>query len=137
MSAGAPTISGTARAGSALTAATGGVFDADGLDDAVFSDQWNAYGTAIDGATVSSCTLTEGVEGPAITVTVTFADDAGHEESLTSAATAAVVWAAYKASSDRPRSAARGVAPPRKTARPSLLPWLGAPLGPVWGKIDI
>ena len=90
ISAGAPTISGTARVGSALTAATGGVFDADGLENAVFSYQWNADGTAIEGATASTYTPTEGDEGKAITVTVTFTDDAGHEESLTSAATAAV-----------------------------------------------
>ena len=44
----------------------------------------------VDGATGSSHTLTSSEEGQTVQVRVTFTDDAGNEESLTSAATAAV-----------------------------------------------
>ena len=89
-SAGAPTVSGTAAVSQTLTAATSGIFDADGLDDAVFSYQWLADGEEISGATGSSYELQSGDEGKAIKVRVSFTDDAGFEESLTSAATASV-----------------------------------------------
>ena len=87
---GAPTISGTAQVTETLTADTSGIADEDGLDDATFSYQWLAGGVDIQGATASAHTLTGADEGKAITVQVSFTDDAGHEESLTSTATAAV-----------------------------------------------
>ena len=85
---GAPTITGTAQVGETLTADTSGV--ADGLSNASFSYQWQADDVEIAGATASTYTLADADEGKAISVAVSFTDDAGNEESLTSAATAAV-----------------------------------------------
>ena len=90
---GQPTISGTAQVGEELRAATAEIADADGLANASFSYQWLADDTAIEGATGARYTLTDGEEGKAIKVRVTFTDDAGHKETLTSAATAAAVQA--------------------------------------------
>ena len=87
---GAPTISGTAQVDETLTANTSGIADADGLANATFSYQWIAGGTDIDGATGSSRTLTSSEEGQTIQVRVTFTDDDGFSESLTSEATETV-----------------------------------------------
>ena len=87
---GAPTISGTVQVGETLTADTSGIADADGLANAAFTYQWIAGGMDIAGETVAAYTLTEEDQGMAIQVWVTFTDDAGNEESLTSAATPAV-----------------------------------------------
>ena len=87
---GAPTITGTAQVGETLTAETSGIADEDGLDNASFSYQWQADGADISGATGETYTLADADEGKAISVTVSFTDDGGNEESLTSAASAAV-----------------------------------------------
>ncbi len=87
---GLPTISGTAQVGETLTADTSGIADEDGLDNVSYSYQWAADGEDIAGATDSTYTLADADEGKAISVTVSFTDDAGNEESVTSAATAAV-----------------------------------------------
>ena len=87
---GAPRISGTAQVGETLTADTSCIKDTDGLENATFSYQWRADGTAIQGATDASYTLVEVDEGKAIRVRVSFTDDAGNDETLTSAATGAV-----------------------------------------------
>ena len=87
---GAPTISGTAQVGETLTADTSDIADADGLSGATFSYQWLADDTEIAGATSSTYTLTDSEESKVITVQVSFTDDADNEETLTSAATAAV-----------------------------------------------
>ena len=88
---GAPTISGTAEVGETLTADTSGIADTDGLDNVSFSYQWlSSRDTAISGATGSTYTLVSTDLGKIIKVKVTFTDDEGNEESLTSAATAAV-----------------------------------------------
>ena len=87
---GAPTITGTAQVAETLTADTSGIADADGLDNATFNYQWLAGNAHIAGATGSSYTLVSGDMGKAIKVRVSFTDDAGNEETLTSAATAAV-----------------------------------------------
>ncbi len=87
---GAPTISGTAQVGETLTAYTSGVVDADGLSNVQYDYQWLADDAAIAGATGSTYTLADTDEGKATTVQVTFTDDAGNDEALTSAATAAV-----------------------------------------------
>ena len=87
---GDPAINGTPRVGETLTADTSGIRDADGLTNATYRYQWTAGGSDIDGATGSSHTLTSSEEGQTVQVRVTFTDDAGNEESLTSAATAAV-----------------------------------------------
>ena len=86
---GDPTISGTVQVGETLTADTSGIFDADRLTGATFSYQWvsyngNAY-TDIRGATDSTYTLVSADEGKAFKVRVSFTDDAGYKESLTSA----------------------------------------------------
>ena len=91
---GAPTIRGTMQAGETLTAAVSGIDDADGLDGAVFTYQWIATGGSSDadiaGATSATYTLVAADVGQTIRVRVSFTDDAGHAERLTSAATAAV-----------------------------------------------
>ena len=87
---GAPTISGTAQVGETLTAHTKGISDEDGLTDAVFGYQWLADDADIQGETASTYTLVTDDVGKAIKVRVSFTDDATHEETLTSAATAAV-----------------------------------------------
>ena len=87
---GAPRIQGDPDVGETLSADTTVISDADGLNNAVFEYQWLADDTEIDGAAGSTHTLTSGDAGKAITVRVDFTDDAGNEELLTSAATAAV-----------------------------------------------
>ncbi len=87
---GAPTISGTAQVGETLTAGTSGIEDTDGLDNAAFTYQWLADDTQITGATGSTYTLADADEGKSISVRVSFSDDAGNEETLTSEATDAV-----------------------------------------------
>ena len=84
---GAPTISGTAQVGETLTADTSGIADADGLTNVSYSYQWLAGDAAIQGATGSSHTLADSDAGKAIRVTASFTDDAGSDETLTSAAT--------------------------------------------------
>ena len=91
---GLPAIAGTPRVGETLEASADGIADADGLTGAAFAWQWLAHdGTAespIAGAASSSYTLTESEAGKTVRVRVTFTDDAGTEETLASAATAAV-----------------------------------------------
>ena len=73
-----------------LTADTSGIADSDGLNDAVFEYQWLADDVGIDGATASTYAPSGAQVGKTIQVRVTFEDDAGNEESLTSAPTAQV-----------------------------------------------
>ena len=91
---GAPGISGTALVGETFTADTSGIADEDGMDSASFSYQWisNYAGTdsEIDGATGSTYTVATDDVGKTVRVRVSFTDDRGHRESLTSAATASV-----------------------------------------------
>ena len=87
---GAPTISGTAQVGETLTANTSGIADADGLSNVQYEYQWLADDAEIAGATNATYTLAAEDEGKAIKVEVTFTDDAGNGEALTSAATDAV-----------------------------------------------
>ena len=89
---GLPTISGTAQVSRTLTVDTSGIADADGLINVTYSYQWLTTRDAeIQGATRSTYTVQESDDGKTIKVRVTFTDDAGNEESLTSAATAEVV----------------------------------------------
>ena len=85
-----PPSPGSSRLGETLTAETTGIADADGLDNAVFSYQWLADDADISGATGKTYALTEADEGKTVKVQVSFTDDAGNEETLTSAATDAV-----------------------------------------------
>ena len=93
---GAPAITGTAQVGETLTVDTSGIADEDGLENAAFSYQWLADGTAISGATANAYTPVGADEGNAITVQVNFTDDAGNDETLTSAPTDAVAAAEPK-----------------------------------------
>ena len=101
---GAPTISGTAHVGETLTAGTTAISDADGLDDDTFEYQWIANDGAADaeisGATGRTYTLVDADEGKTIEVRVSFTDEAGNAESLTSAATAVVTAAPSSISED-------------------------------------
>ena len=87
---GAPAIAGTARVGETLTASTTSMADLDGLTNATFTYRWLADDIEIGGAAGSSYTLVAADRGKAIKVRVSFADDRGNAESLTSAATATV-----------------------------------------------
>ena len=87
---GAPTITGKAQVGETLTADVSGISDDDGLSNAVFSYQWQADDSNISGATGETYTLADAEEGKAVSVKVSFTDDAGNAETLTSAATATV-----------------------------------------------
>ena len=88
---GAPTITGTAQVGQTLTASTTGISDSDGLTNVTYSYQWLADDTEIDGATSSTYTVQSSDNGKVIKVRVTFRDDEGTRESLTSTGTSAVV----------------------------------------------
>ena len=80
--------------GETLTANTTGIADSDGLTRATFAYQWLADDADITDATGSTYTPAAIDAGKAVKVRVTFTDDAGNEESLTSAATSAVEAAA-------------------------------------------
>ena len=84
--------------GQTLTAATTGITDADGLTSPTYTYQWiRVDGTdEADIASANSSTYTLGAAdlGTTLKVRVTFADDLGHTETLTSAATATVGAAA-------------------------------------------
>ena len=91
---GAPTISGAAQVGETLTADTSGITDADGLSNATFIYQWlGSRDTEVQGAASATYTLVAEDEGKTIKVRVTFTDDAGNNETLTSAPTAVVAAA--------------------------------------------
>ena len=90
---GQPTISGTVQVGETLTADTSGIADADGLTSVAYRYQWLADGADIAGATAGTYTLVDADEGAAVKVRVSFTDDAGNEETLTSAATDTVSFA--------------------------------------------
>ena len=91
---GAPSISRTALVGQTLTADTSGIADSDGLTVVSYSYQWISYDSSSDSnpadATGSKCTLVAANTGKSIKLRVTFTDDAGNAESLTSAATAVI-----------------------------------------------
>ena len=110
---GIPTITGTAQVGETLTAGTSGISDEDGLTNATFSYQWvrNDGGTdaEIQGATDSTYDLSDADVGKTVKVRVSFTDDAGNKETLTSAATAEVAA--------RPNSPATGAPAIRGTVQ--------------------
>ena len=79
----APTISGTAQVGQTLTADKSGIADADGLSNVQYEYQWLADDADISGAINTTYTPVTADEGKAIKVRVSFADNAGNEETLT------------------------------------------------------
>ena len=100
--AGLPTISGTPQVEQTLTADTSSITDEDGLTNVSYSYQWIAGGSDISGATGTSYTLTASEQGQTIQVRVTFSDDAGNEETLTSVATVAVAAAPNREATGAP-----------------------------------
>ena len=92
---GVPTISGTLQVDQTLTADVTGIADEDGLDNATFTYQWvrgdGGPDTNIQDATGSSYTLVSEDEGNTIMVMVSFTDNAGNVETLTSDPTEEVV----------------------------------------------
>ncbi|WP_181127045.1 MULTISPECIES: S8 family serine peptidase [unclassified Rathayibacter] len=81
-----PTITGSARVGSVLTATTGTW----GPAPVALAYQWKANGTVLSGATASTYTPTSGTVGKTITVTVTGTKTGYTTTARTSTATAAV-----------------------------------------------
>ena len=105
---GAPTFGGTARVGEVLAASVEGIEDADGLGGVTFGYQWlsndGTADTPIEGATGATYTVAATDVGRMLTVRVTFTDERGTEETLTSAPTAAVAGAFTARVADVPES---------------------------------
>ena len=91
---GLPEIAGTAEVGEELTASVDAIADADGTDNATFAYQWLAndgtQDTDIEGATGPTHEVAPEQAGQTLKVRVTFTDDKGTEETLTSAPTETV-----------------------------------------------
>ena len=89
---GRPAITGTAQAGETLTADTSGISDADGMESSSFAYQWlrvaDGSDAEIDEATAATYTVADDDVGNSLKVRVSFTDDEGNDESLTSAAVA-------------------------------------------------
>ena len=103
---GMPTIAGLAQVGETLTANTSGIADDDGLQNASFIYQWmRSYGHTYEdlpGETLPSYTIDDDDAGRTLRVRVKFLDDAGNEESLTSAPTTAVMARPNRAATGAP-----------------------------------
>ena len=87
---GLPAIRGTVQAGRTLTTDTSGINDADGLTSVSYSYQWIRSDADMRDATGSTYTVSEEDVGRTIKVRVSFTDDMGNQESLTSEATTEV-----------------------------------------------
>ena len=91
---GAPAIAGTLQVGMDLTASAGTIADADGLTRAIYSYQWiqveGGTETDISGAMSATYTLLPADLGKTLKVRASFIDNAGFDESRTSAETATV-----------------------------------------------
>ena len=114
---GVPAIDGTPLAGETLTATTTAIADEDGMTNAVFAYQWVRQDTDIAGATAQTYEVTGDDVGKPLKVRVTFTDDAGNEESLTSNAVVAA-----------PLLPPIGVAPPENTPATGSPAVQGTPL---------
>ena len=101
---GLPAVTGTPQVGETLTADTSAIDDADGLTNATFEYQWLHNQSVVDantgtsyyinvempGETGSTYTLAPADKGRTFAVRVSFSDDRGHSESLTSGNTVIV-----------------------------------------------
>ena len=91
---GAPTIIGTLKVDEIVRADTSGIEDADGLSNVSFSYEWIRYNGNRDeveqGDIEQAYRLLENDQGERMKVRVSFTDDAGNSESLTSEPTALV-----------------------------------------------
>ena len=85
---GLPLIQGTIRENQTLTANTSAINDADGLG--AFSYQWLRNGSAISGATNSNYATEDADVGTNLSVQISYTDNQGTTETLTSASTTAV-----------------------------------------------
>ena len=87
---GQPTISGTAQVGEDLSASVSGISDGNGLTTVSYSYQWlrgetaSAAGEDISGATSATYTVVEADQSKYVRVRVSFADDDGNAETVTS-----------------------------------------------------
>ena len=92
---GQPIISGTAQVRQTLTAGTSSIADDNGLTNATFSHQWlrnsDDTNTDVSGATDETYVLSNADLAHSIKVRVSFTDDDGYTETVTSKATAVVV----------------------------------------------
>ena len=92
---GAPAITGFPQVGQTLTAGTSGIADTDGLTGVSYAYQWirtdSGTDTDIANATSSTYDLTAADQGKTVKVKVSFTDDKGNDEELTSTATGTVV----------------------------------------------
>ena len=108
--AGAPTIGGTVRVGEELTADTSSITDANGLTKVSYEYQWIASDGSSDveitNATASTYTVAAEDAGRTIRVRVTFTDDVGYQETLTSEATEAVEPAVQPQGANTPATGA-------------------------------
>ena len=87
---GTPSIVGTPTQGRTLSANISGVTDEDGINGSTVSYQWLRNGSDISVASGSSYHLTQADVGQTISVRYSYTDNYGTEESVVSAATAAV-----------------------------------------------
>ncbi len=103
---GLPSITGTEQVGETLTADTSGISDANGLTGVSYAYQWirndGNSDEDISGATGQTYTLTDDDQGKTIKVEVSFTDDDGYSESLTSAATGSIARPANQAANGLP-----------------------------------
>ena len=92
---GQPIINGTAQVRQTLTAGTSSIADDNGLTNATFSHQWlrnsDDTNTDVSGATDETYVLSNADLAHSIKVRVSFTDDDGYTETVTSKATAVVV----------------------------------------------
>ena len=104
---------GNAQVGETLTAGISEIADEDGLENAVFSYQWVASNgttdTNIAAATDSTYDLVAADAGKTIKVRVSFTDDAGNEETLTSTVTNTVTYQIQQQISNSPATGAPSV----------------------------
>jgi Ca2+-binding RTX toxin-like protein len=126
---GAPVLATTAPAtmaapvaGIAVTASTTGITDANGLAGVTFNYQWQANGVNIIGANASSFTPTGAEVGATLQVVVTFVDNGGFSELVTSVPTGAVVAP--------PAPVLTLAAPTLLTTPGSLVRAIGTPVSP-------
>ena len=85
---GRPVIVGDPNQGETLTVSTGDIIDADGMENSAFLYRWFRFDGTDNGpiadATSSTLALTGDHVGDAITVEVSFTDDLGNDETVTS-----------------------------------------------------